>query len=122
VPHVLFGSGGTFTSLAGMVMVAKGHLGVSLRGYQMNRADVRQFVDQTRRLPVKERGKIPGAESRRADIIVAGLAVVDRLMHYFGVDLLQVHNRGVRDGLIFKLIEEQQAPLDTAGNNRPNAD
>jgi exopolyphosphatase/guanosine-5'-triphosphate,3'-diphosphate pyrophosphatase len=56
---------------------------------------------------MKERGQIPGAESRRADIIVAGLAVVDRLMHYFAVDRLQIHNRGVRDGLILSMIDQR---------------
>jgi exopolyphosphatase/guanosine-5'-triphosphate,3'-diphosphate pyrophosphatase len=41
----------------------------------------------------------------RADIIVAGIAIVDRLMRRFKVNLLQVHSRGVRDGLLLTMID-----------------
>src|SRR5262249_41686481 len=41
VPHTLFGSGGTFTSLAAMVMASRGQDGVPMRGYQVSRAEVR---------------------------------------------------------------------------------
>jgi exopolyphosphatase/guanosine-5'-triphosphate,3'-diphosphate pyrophosphatase len=49
---------------------------------------------------------VPGLSPDRADIIVAGLAIIDRLMRHFHVNLLQVHNRGVRDGLILTMIDE----------------
>ena len=47
----------------------------------------------------------PGLTPDRADIIVAGLAVIDRMMRQFAVNLLQVHNRGVRDGLMLTMID-----------------
>ena len=40
VPHILYGSGGTFTSLASMLMEAKNQRGLPIRGYQVSRADV----------------------------------------------------------------------------------
>jgi exopolyphosphatase/guanosine-5'-triphosphate,3'-diphosphate pyrophosphatase len=53
----------------------------------------------------KARRGVPGLAPDRADIIVAGLAVIDRIMARFKVNLLQVHNRGVRDGLLLTMID-----------------
>ena len=106
VPHILFGSGGTFTSLAAMVMAAKGQDRVPVRGYQVTRAEVRHLLDRLRKMPLKERASVPGLSPDRADIIVAGLAIVDRVMDRFEVNTVQVHNRGVRDGLLLTMIDQ----------------
>ncbi len=105
-PHLLIGSGGTFTSLADMVMASKGKVGLPTRGYNVSHAEVSHLLDRLRKLPVKTRRSVPGLSPDRADIIVAGLTIIERLMRYFHVNLLQVHNRGVRDGLILTMIDE----------------
>lgn len=110
VPHMLYGSGGTFTSLASMMMAQKGHHGLPTRGYQVTRAELRHLLDRVRKLPLKDRASVPGLSVDRADIIVAGLAIVDRIMDRFDINVLQVHNRGVRDGLLLTMIDEQQGP------------
>ena len=104
-PHVLIGSGGTFTSLADMVMASKGQTGLPLRGYEVTHAEVRHLLDRLRKMPARARRNVPGLSSDRADIIVAGLAIIDRLMRRFKVNRLQVHNRGIRDGLVLTMID-----------------
>jgi exopolyphosphatase/guanosine-5'-triphosphate,3'-diphosphate pyrophosphatase len=42
----------------------------------------------------------------RADIIIAGLSIIDALMKRFRVNQLLIHTRGVRDGLIREMIDE----------------
>jgi len=106
VPHILFGSGGTFTSLASMVMASRGQSDLPLRGYQISRADVRHLLDRLRKLSEKARCSVPGLNPDRADIIVAGLCIIDRIMRRFKINLLQVHNRGVRDGLLLSMIDD----------------
>jgi exopolyphosphatase/guanosine-5'-triphosphate,3'-diphosphate pyrophosphatase len=108
LPHLLFGSGGTFTSLAEMMMAAKGQNGLPVRGYLVSRAEVRHLLDRLRKLTPKARRSVPGLSPDRADIIVPGLAIVDRVMRRFGINLVQVHNRGVQDGLLLAMID--QAP------------
>jgi exopolyphosphatase/guanosine-5'-triphosphate,3'-diphosphate pyrophosphatase len=110
VPHILFGSGGTFTSLAAMMMAAKGQSGMPVRGYQVSRAEVRHLLDRLRKIPLKERSSVPGLSPDRADIIVAGLAIIDRIMDRFDVNVVQAHNRGVRDGLLLSMIDQCQGP------------
>ena len=108
-PHLLIGSGGTFTSLAEMIMAQKGQVGLPTRGYKVTRAEVSHLLDRLRKMSPKARRGVPGLAPDRADIIVAGLAVVDRIMARFKVNMLQVHNRGVRDGLLLTMIDSRSA-------------
>jgi exopolyphosphatase/guanosine-5'-triphosphate,3'-diphosphate pyrophosphatase len=121
VPHMLFGSGGTFTSLAAMVMAGKGQSDQPLRGYQVTRAEVRHLLERLRKLPLRERANVPGLTPDRADIIVAGLAIVDRVMERFEINVLQVHNRGVRDGLVLQMIEESLGAAEPSAHDRSAA-
>ncbi len=112
-PHLLIGSGGTFTALAEMIMAQKSQGAMPPRGYNVTRADVSHLLDRLRKIPVKSRRNVAGLAPDRADIIVAGLAVIDRIMARFKVNLLQVHNRGVRDGLLLTMIDQSLgAPSD----------
>jgi exopolyphosphatase/guanosine-5'-triphosphate,3'-diphosphate pyrophosphatase len=104
-PHVLIGSGGTFTALAEMTMAMKRQVGLPVRGYEVTQADVHHLLERLRKMPAKLRRGVPGLNPDRADIIVAGLAVVDALMRRFKVNLLQCHDRGVRDGLLLSMID-----------------
>ena len=116
-PHLLIGSGGTFTTLANLVMHSKGQSRLPVAGCQISRAELRHLIDRLRKLSVKQRREVPGLSPDRADIIVPGLAVIDRIMRRFKVNLMQVHTYGVRDGLLLSMIErmqgaEQAAPPD----------
>jgi exopolyphosphatase / guanosine-5'-triphosphate,3'-diphosphate pyrophosphatase len=51
-------------------------------------------------MPLASRIRVPGLSRERADIIVAGLTIVERVMKYLGVNRLQVHDGGIRDGLL----------------------
>lgn len=105
-PHTLFGSGGTFTSLAEMMMAAKRQVGLPLSGYFVSHAEVRHLLDRVRKTPSKDRRGISGLSPDRADIIVAGLAIIDGLLRRFRVNQVQVHLRGVRDGLILTMMDQ----------------
>jgi exopolyphosphatase / guanosine-5'-triphosphate,3'-diphosphate pyrophosphatase len=105
-PHLLIGSGGTFTSVAEMVMFMKGQGGMPLRGYEVTRAEVSHLVDRLRKMSPKARKNVPGLSPDRADIIVAGITIVDRLMVHFQVNRVQIHDRGVRDGLLLTMLDQ----------------
>jgi exopolyphosphatase / guanosine-5'-triphosphate,3'-diphosphate pyrophosphatase len=105
-PHVLIGSGGTFTTLGEMAMASKGQTGLPLRGYEVTHAEVGHLLDRLRKLPPKARRSLPGLSPDRADIILAGVAIIDGLMRRFKVNRLQVHDRGVRDGLLMSMLDQ----------------
>jgi exopolyphosphatase/guanosine-5'-triphosphate,3'-diphosphate pyrophosphatase len=112
VPQLLLGTGGTFTSLANIsrqrsqALSGKKFPLASVRGYEMNRSEVVHLVEWLRELPLRARARVPGLSPDRADIIVAGATIIECLMEYLDVNRLQVHDGGVRDGLLLTMVDE----------------
>ncbi|MCX7405644.1 MAG: Ppx/GppA phosphatase family protein [Planctomycetia bacterium] len=104
-PHLLIGSGGTFTTLAELVMAAKKQTGIPVAGYKVSHAELRHLLDRLRKMPLRSRRSMSGMTPDRADIIIAGLSIIDGLLQRFRVNTLMVHTRGVRDGLVRELID-----------------
>lgn len=120
VPQVLYGCGGTFTNLASMLLAAKGQAGETELGFRATRAEVRHLAERLAKMSVKQRRSVAGLNSDRADIIVTGLAIIERIMRRLKVNQLQVHTGGVRDGLIQAMIHHLQ-PLQEADTDTQRA-
>ncbi len=111
-PYLIMGTGGTFTSLARVAIrhgasgVGAGRFPFAVRGYELRHSEVLFFLDLLRRMPIEERRKTPGLSTQRAEIIVAGVSILERLMAYFGVERVRVHDGGIRDGLLVETIDE----------------
>lgn len=106
LPHLMTGAGGTFSALASMVMRLRGLGERPIAGFTVNRSEVRHVLDLLMMLPLAERRSVPGLHADRADIIIAGVAVIERLMKWLHINRLLVHDKGVRDGLIRAMIDE----------------
>ncbi len=111
-PQMLFGTGGTFTTLANMSFFRNNISTIdqshpyTIRGYEMKRAEVQYMHDWLSDMPLRARMRIAGLNPDRAEIIVAGAIIIERLMKYVRVDTLRVHDRGIRDGLLLTMIGE----------------
>ena len=110
-PQIMFGAGGTFTTVAGIALQQGGTQSPSrtmlpVRGFETDRGNLRHMLDRLRKLPLRDRPSVPGLSADRADIIVPGLAIAERVMKALGVNRLRVHDRGIRDGLILSMIDE----------------
>ncbi len=108
-PEVIIGSGGTFTNLAGLVKVEREGPEKGIQGYTMRRAEVVHLMHRLRGTPLDLRRAMPGLNPQRADIIVAGAAVVARLARRLGAQQIVVNPGGLRSGLLLSLIAERQA-------------
>jgi exopolyphosphatase/guanosine-5'-triphosphate,3'-diphosphate pyrophosphatase len=117
VPDMLFGTGGTFTALASIIMAAQGQAGQPMWGFRVTRAQIRHLVADLSQLSLDKRCKVAGLNPNRADIIVAGLAIIERVMRHLRVNVVQVHTRGVRDGLLLTMVQ-QTPPRSTAPEER----
>ncbi|MYB76042.1 MAG: HD domain-containing protein [Chloroflexi bacterium] len=60
---------------------------------------VEDIYAMLRKLSLEERRKVPGLSTKRADIIVAGAAVVCSLARTLGATSLAISGRGLREGL-----------------------
>jgi exopolyphosphatase/guanosine-5'-triphosphate,3'-diphosphate pyrophosphatase len=110
VPDMLFGTGGTFTALASIIMARQGMAGQPMWGFRVSRAQIRHLVADLANMSLERRCKVVGLSPQRADIIVAGLAVVERIMRQLGANVVQVHTRGVRDGLMLTMVQQSPTP------------
>jgi exopolyphosphatase/guanosine-5'-triphosphate,3'-diphosphate pyrophosphatase len=120
IPQILIGTGGTFATLAGVLAskelgpAAAGLFSGAVQGREVRRSDLRHLLDYLRELSVKDRAKVPGLPADRADIIVAGLAVIDELLGFLSVNSFFVHEGGIRDGLLLSMVRRGDAD----GGNR----
>jgi exopolyphosphatase/guanosine-5'-triphosphate,3'-diphosphate pyrophosphatase len=119
VPDMLFGTGGTFTALASIIMAAQGMTGQPMWGYRVTRAQIRHLVSDLAVMSLERRCKVNGLSPQRADIIVAGLAIIERIMRHLRVNVVQVHTRGVRDGLMLTMVNSSQALSAAAAQGVP---
>jgi exopolyphosphatase/guanosine-5'-triphosphate,3'-diphosphate pyrophosphatase len=110
VPDMLFGTGGTFTALASIIMAQQGLSGQPMWGFRVSRPQIRHLVADLAGMSLVERCKVVGLSPQRADTIVAGLAIIERIMRQLRVNVVQVHTRGVRDGLLLTMVQQSPTP------------
>ena len=104
VIHSVIGSGGTLTAMAAMIAASRGETYGSLHGSELLHADVVHLLAMLSRTTLAERRNLPGLNPDRADIIVAGVAVVEAMLDFFHGNLLKINERGIREGIILRAL------------------
>ncbi|MCY1081698.1 Ppx/GppA phosphatase family protein [Archangium lansingense] len=97
LPRVALGSSGTINAVVGFA-ASEGTGHVSVR--QLTSA-VEMLAEMT---PERRRKRF---DPRRADIIVAGATILERVARHLGVETVTGVNRGLRDGLLVDLMYRQ---------------
>jgi exopolyphosphatase/guanosine-5'-triphosphate,3'-diphosphate pyrophosphatase len=71
--------------------------------------DLKQVIEMLCALPLEERRKVPGINPERADILIAGAAIVHTLMQDLGFSKLRViGDRGLREGLLINYLSRSE--------------
>jgi exopolyphosphatase/guanosine-5'-triphosphate,3'-diphosphate pyrophosphatase len=96
-PRVALGSSGTINAVVGFA-ASEGTAHATLR-------QLTQAVETLAELTPERRRK--RFDPRRADIIVAGATILERVAKYLGVESVTAVNRGLRDGLLVDLLYRQ---------------
>jgi exopolyphosphatase/guanosine-5'-triphosphate,3'-diphosphate pyrophosphatase len=103
----LVGTAGTVTTLATIDLALVTYNRQNIQGYCLRLARVRELLDRLAALPLQERQAIPGLESGRADIILAGAAILAVSMERLGHHELQVSDDGLREGILLDLLRKR---------------
>jgi len=99
----VIGSGGTFTNLAGMHLHRQGIFSAkSVHGTVIPRMEVEHILDWLASMSDEERGSTQGLNTDRADIIVAGIAVIAEVLSRVEARDLTVSRYGIREGLLLE--------------------
>lgn len=99
------GSGGTMTAIGCMAMQMRKDNYVSIHGSEVLRAEVVHLLAMLIHRDLKGRRTVPGLNQDRADIIVAGVVLVDELMRFFDANRVLINERGIREGLLIRAMK-----------------
>ncbi|WOX55941.1 Ppx/GppA phosphatase family protein [Methanoculleus palmolei] len=96
---VAYGSSGTIQNLA---EIARRSVSDRLSDTPpaLTREDLGKTAALLCSLPLDRRKGVPGINPDRADIIIAGTAILEEVMDAFGLSEIRISDRGLRDGLI----------------------
>lgn len=95
----LIGAGGTITSLAALKMGLRKYDGEKVHGLDLSLAEIEGWLQVLARIDGKTRRKLMQFDSGRADIIVAGIAILVEIMKRLRADKIIVSNYGLRWGI-----------------------
>ncbi len=98
----VFGVGGTIRCLARVAMELREYPVQRVHGYRLNRRDLEVLEGILLEMPASQRREVPGISAARADVIVAGLLVVDELLRRTDRDELWVTGHGIREGAVIE--------------------
>jgi len=103
----LVGTAGTVTTLAAIDLALVAYDRQKVQGHCLGLTRVMELLDRLAALPLRERRAIPGLESGRADIILAGAVILAASMERLGYHELRVSNDGLREGILIDLLRRK---------------
>jgi exopolyphosphatase/guanosine-5'-triphosphate,3'-diphosphate pyrophosphatase len=101
-PKRLFGAGGTITTAATLILGLTHYEPAKIHGCVISLAQVTGLTERLAAIPIDARRKVPGLEKKRADIIVAGLVALRRIMEFYGLNKITVSDEGILHGAILE--------------------
>lgn len=102
----LVGVAGTVTTLAAMELGLEPYASDAVHGLSLAESTVNAWMQRLSESTLQQRLRFKGLEPKRADVIVAGAAIVSAVLKHYKVDRFTVSDRGVRWGLIEELSSE----------------
>jgi exopolyphosphatase/guanosine-5'-triphosphate,3'-diphosphate pyrophosphatase len=102
-PITLVGVAGTVTSLAAMAEALVSYDPARVHGYRLSQAALGEQVARLRVGTQAARERIVGLDPRRADVILAGALILQRISVAAAVAEVRVSDRGIRWGLMQEL-------------------
>lgn len=110
----MLGTSGTLTTLAGVHLELPRYDRAAVDGTFLGADEARRVSERLRAMDDEERAAHPCIGTQRADLVVAGCAVLEAILARWGVGRLRVADRGLREGILLEL-------MDLAGNGRTAA-
>jgi exopolyphosphatase/guanosine-5'-triphosphate,3'-diphosphate pyrophosphatase len=108
----LVGMGGTIRNLADMYHKQQSYPLDLLHGYFLSKAALEATLQDLLGKTLSQRRDIPGLNSDRADIIIAGALVANAFLEHTGAPGILISGQGLREGLFYPyLLPDLQPPL-----------
>jgi len=103
--HML-GTSGTVTTIAGIHLRLPRYDRRRVDGCWLAQSEITQVIDELLAMTYHERVANACIGSERADLVLAGCAILEAIRRAFPCPRLRVADRGLREGILVKLMRE----------------
>jgi exopolyphosphatase/guanosine-5'-triphosphate,3'-diphosphate pyrophosphatase len=105
----LLGTSGTVTTIAGVFQNLERYDRRRIDGIWMDDSDVTHVIDRLLATSYGERASNPCIGPDRADLVLAGCAILDAIRNAFPTPRLRVADRGLREGMLIEMMRSDGA-------------
>ena len=102
----LIGTSGTVTTIAGVLLDLPKYNRDLIDGIRLDFGDVRRVTEDLLDLDLAARAAIPSIGPERADLVIAGCAILEAIERAWPVGHLTVADRGLREGMLVELMRQ----------------
>jgi exopolyphosphatase/guanosine-5'-triphosphate,3'-diphosphate pyrophosphatase len=106
--HML-GTSGTVTTIAGVHLNLKRYDRNRVDGCWMNATEINAVVERLLAMSYEDRVASPCIGAERADLVLAGCAILEAIRRAFPCPRLRVADRGLREGMLVQMMREDGA-------------
>ena len=106
----MLGTSGTVTTLAGVHMNLPRYDRAAVDGSYLDLVTVREISARIIAMTYAERAAHPCIGPERADLVIAGCAILSALCRLWPAERLRVADRGLREGMLYAMIHGVTAP------------
>jgi len=103
----IVGTSGAITSLAGMHLELERYDRAKVDGLWMSHAQCRAVIDRLLGLGQTGREQEPCIGKDRADLVLAGAAILEAVQSLWPCERLRVADRGLREGLLLSMVKKR---------------
>ena len=100
----LLGTSGTVTTLASVHLALPSYDRRAVDGLQVPIESMREINAMIARMDLAERSALPCIGAERADMVVAGCAILDAILDIWPAERLGIADRGIREGILRALM------------------
>ncbi|MFC7050592.1 Ppx/GppA phosphatase family protein [Emcibacter nanhaiensis] len=113
----LLGTSGTITTLTSMHLDLERYDRDQVDGTWVTSAHMQGLCMELSRMSYEQRAARGGIGLDRAELVVAGCAILEAIMDLWPIEHIRVADRGIREGVLLDLME-QNRPKQRSRNNR----
>lgn len=100
----LLGTSGTVTTLASVHLALPSYDRRQVDGLHVPVDDMRRISTMIAEMDLEQRSGLPCIGAERADMVVAGCAILEAILDIWPADMLGIADRGIREGILRSLM------------------
>ena len=106
LPDHLLGTSGTVTTVCGIHLNLRRYDRARVDGSWINGSDVSRVTQELLAMSYEERAASPCVGPERADLVLAGCAILEEIRAIWPAERIRVADRGLREGILTSLMME----------------